>query len=47
LRTQAAALQPNRRGRVNLRAETSLRTQLDAVAAGLRWDARGRGYSNR
>jgi hypothetical protein len=42
LRTQAAALPTNRRGGVNLRAETSLRAQLDAVASGLDWDRNAR-----
>ena len=47
LRTQAASLPANRRGRVNVRAETSLRAQLDAVASGLRWTNRAnQAYSN-
>ena len=46
LRTQVAALPTNRRGRVNVRAETSLRAQLDAIASGVRWDGRGARNTN-
>jgi hypothetical protein len=43
LRMQAAGLQPNRRGGVNVRAESSLRAQLDAIASGVRWGVGARG----
>ena len=46
LRAQAAGLPTNRRGGVNVRAESSLRAQLDAVASGLRWGARGNRSAN-